>query len=200
MTTTRFNLRRAVIASVVLHCLLISFGLKVVYSRWPHMAPVSEPMAVRLVHAPDKVLSASKVPVPDTRSRPRAREAVQRPNLQSTKLDESSVAQPSAATAAISPRPAQSASSPSTSDLLNRIADGVLHADKAKELPEAASKPWLAKERTERGSVTNEPAAIGGRVERVQSAWGTYCIRTPNAATAYRNANGLNLVGASNCP
>lgn len=40
----------------------------------------------------------------------------------------------------------------------------------------------------------------GTRVEKITTLGGGYCVTTPNAATAYRHENGLNLSGAGNCP
>ncbi len=40
----------------------------------------------------------------------------------------------------------------------------------------------------------------GTRVEKITTLRGSYCVTTPNGATAYRHENGLNLSGAGNCP
>jgi hypothetical protein len=87
-----------------------------------------------------------------------------------------------------------------TAAMLDRITQGVLRADKARQAEKVATQPWLSGSRPESARAVEHGMGPGGRTERVRSVLGDYCVKLPNPATAYRSANGVNLAGAGNCP
>lgn len=76
-----------------------------------------------------------------------------------------------------------------------------LWATRPREGERAASSPFDALGGDQAAArVESSTDSRGTRVEKVTTLGGGYCVTTPNAATAYRHENGLNLSGAGNCP
>lgn len=209
-----------VLASALLHGLLLEHALKSGEGGPFQLRPRPMYVTVRAATATQPAPSAAA-----TRARPvlhglspRAHVAPPRPrqaNLADLKVPTTTTEQRLSAVAAPlpapAPAPAAAASGPATAALLDRITQGALEADKWHEATKASRKPWLAARQGQGGtgdftsagvspSGQTSPSAQGGRVERVPSVLGGYCVKLPNAATAYRSINGINLAGAGNCP
>ena len=197
----RSNAWLAVIVSATLHLLLVSYGSKMVQSRSVRVSPSTEPMVIRVVPKSESRQPIGQVATsPKNPQSPAKYPAPRQPTTPHTQEGELPASQPITSTAAISSPPERSASGPSTAAILERITDGVLRAAKSNEATMAQNKPWLAASQPERGSMPTEQTAQGGRVERIHSPLGTYCVNTPNPATAYRSATGINIAGVGNCP
>lgn len=96
--------------------------------------------------------------------------------------------------------PERSESSPSTTELLGRISEGVLMQNRGKSAVASTDKYWSSNTRLDNHHSQQTSTLRGDRIERIKSPFGTYCVISPNGATAYRSMNGVNISGVSNCP
>ena len=198
MQRRRYYAWLAVIGSVTLHFLLAPYVSNAIRLRTHTGSTSPEPISVRIAVAPQHRLESTNISAKPQRQHSRSTTPSSPPSRMSA--DEHASTLQATSTARI-PSPAEPpASNPSTEEILRRITDGALSAAKSYEARRQIEKPWLKASQPEQGHTSSAQTALGGRVERVHSAAGTYCVVTPNAATAYRNSNGVNIAGVSNCP
>ena len=188
----------AMVGSIAIHLVLVFCVVTAIRMR-SHMSQRSpEPITARIVFRPKPLPAIAKIVGSSKGTDSLARH---QPAPLQRKVDDAPPSMlPPTAMARAPSSPEKAASSPSTEETLRRIEEGAVKAVRAQEARRQVEKPWLAASQPAQGRVDSERTTQGGRVERVHSALGTYCVVVPNGAAAYRSSNGFNLAGVSNCP
>lgn len=200
MYIKRKSAKLAVLGSVLCHIFLIWLLEAQVVTNTAKIPPSTSVMELRLVDRPLAPATTEQSARPSQRN---VHNSEQHGMNNSSRLKSSAISTESIrARIAIDapPPPERSASEPSTKDLLNQITDAVLKKDRADRTALYRYKPWLTDTEADTPAHQNNHTSKGDRIERVRTPLGTYCIITPNGATAYRNSSGLNIAGVSNCP